>query len=133
MTKLSKSDIFKTAWARVRNTGCTISHALKCVYGDMRKNKEAANVTANFKAAFDALNETNDLGKYLVAKTKVDSVKNELRNVYYFLVNSYDINTPQIREAVNCTAQIVKSKTTPSEGQLYKVVNTAFCQGYKFN
>lgn len=130
---MTKSEIFTTAWERVRKTGCTIGYALKRVYGSLRCKKFSAAYSGKLFDMFHSVEKgetKNNIAAYSNAQRNVVAAKEVLRNMYkYMITNSYLANIVIIT-ALNTIASIVKSLELPSIEKLYKAVNTALSEGF---
>lgn len=130
---MTKSEIFKTAWERVRKTGCTIGFALKRVYGSLRSKKFAAMYSSKLFDMFHTIetgSAKNDIAAYSIAQKSVAAAKNILRSMYKYMLANSDLTNIVIITGLNTIAQIVKSLTLPSIEKLYKAVNTALNEGF---
>lgn len=130
---MTKSQIFTTAWERVRKTGCTIGYALKRVYGSLRSKKFAAAYSSKLFDMFHAIetgNAKSDMAAYSIAKKSVLAAKDILRSAYKYMLANSDLANVGIITALNTIAEIVKSLILPSVEKLYKAINTALSEGF---
>jgi hypothetical protein len=130
---MTKSEIFTTAWVRVRNTGCTIGYALKRVYGSLRCKKFATVYSSKLFDMFHSVEKgatKNNVAAYSVAQKNVVAAKEVLRNMYKYMIANSDLANAGIITCLNTIASIVKSLELPSIEKLYKAVNTALSEGF---
>lgn len=130
---MTKSEIFTTAWKRVRNTGCTIGYALRRVYGSLRCKKFATAYSSKLFDMFHSIEKgetKNNVAAYSNAQKNIVVAKEVLKSMYKYMIANSDLANIVIITALNTIAGIVKSLELPSVEKLYKAVNTALSEGF---